>query len=282
MKKQGVKRLGQQPNSKAQSKTMKFTTKITLLCSALMLPLLDGSHIKPAYGEESKVKLEKQDWSFSGIFGTYDRGELRRGYQIYSEVCASCHSLEYLAYRNLSEIGFSEKEIKEIAAEYEVEDGPDDEGEMFMRPARQSDKFVAPFPNEKAARAANNGAYPPDLSLMIKARKNGPDYIYGLLTRYKDEAPEGMEIAEGMNYNEVYPGHQIAMAAPLEDETVEYADGTEPTLQQHAKDITTFLTWTASPEMEERKRLGIKVILFLIIWTGMLMALKKKIWARIH
>jgi cytochrome c1 len=261
---------------------MNLNTKITLLCFALTLIVLGELQVKSAYGAEDSIKLEKQDWSFSGIFGTYDRGELKRGYQIYSEVCASCHSLEYLAYRNLEEIGFSEAEIKEIAAEYEVKDGPDDEGEMYMRPARQSDRFVSPYANEKEARASNNGAYPPDLSLMSKARKNGPDYIYGLLTRYKDEAPEGMEIADGMNYNEVYPGQQIAMVAPLEDETVEYADGTKATLQQHAKDVTTFLTWAASPEMEERKRLGIKVILFLVIWTAMLMALKKKIWAKLH
>jgi cytochrome c1 len=261
---------------------MNLTTKITLLCSALSPIIFGGLQIKSAYGAEDSVKLEKQDWSFSGIFGTYDRGELKRGYQIYSEVCASCHSLEYLAYRNLEEIGFSEDEIKEIAAEYEVEDGPDDEGEMYMRSARQSDKFVSPYANEKEARASNNGAYPPDLSLMSKARVNGPDYIYGLLTRYKDEVPEGMEIADGMNYNEVYPGKQIAMVAPLEDETVEYADGTKATLQQHAKDVTAFLTWAASPEMEERKQLGIKVILFLVIWTAMLIALKKKIWAKLH
>jgi len=261
---------------------MGVNLKASLLGSILMLLVLGGLPINTAYGAGDSVKLEKQDWSFSGIFGTYDRGELKRGYQIYSEVCAGCHSLEYLAYRNLEEIGFSVTEIKEIAAEYEVEDGPDDEGEMYMRPARQSDKFVSPFANEKESRAANNGAYPPDLSLMSKARKNGPDYIYGLLTRYKDEVPEGMEIADGMSYNEVYPGQQIAMVAPLEDGTVEYTDGTKPTMQQHAKDVTTFLTWAASPEMEKRKRLGIKVILFLVIWTAMLMALKKKIWAKLH
>ena len=261
---------------------MTINIKSSLFSFALMLVVLGGLYTSPAQGAGDSVQLEKQDWSFSGIFGTYDRGELKRGYQIYSEVCASCHSLEYLAYRNLQEIGFSEDEIKEIAAEFEVEDGPDDEGEMYLRPARQSDKFVAPFANEKAARAANNGAYPPDLSLMTKARNDGPDYIYGLLTRYKDVAPEGMEIADGMNYNEVYPGHQIAMSAPLDDESVEYADGTEATLQQHAKDVTTFLMWTASPEMEERKRLGIKVILFLLIWTAMLIALKRKVWAKLH
>tara|TARA_B100000676_G_scaffold311590_1_gene382029 strand:- start:6549 stop:7334 length:786 start_codon:yes stop_codon:yes gene_type:complete len=260
---------------------MKLPTKTNMVCLFLTLFILGGSKIDPAYGADDSIKLEKQNWSFNGIFGTFDRGALRRGYQIYSEVCASCHSLEYLSYRNLEEIGFTAEEVKEIAAEYEVQDGPDDEGEMYLRPARHSDKFVSPYANEKAARAANNGAYPPDLSLMAKARKNGPDYIYGLLTRYRDEAPDGTDIADGMNYNEVYPGYQIAMVAPLEDETVEYADGTKATLQQHAKDITTFLTWTASPEMEERKSLGIKVILFLVVWTAMLIALKKKIWSRL-
>jgi ubiquinol-cytochrome c reductase cytochrome c1 subunit len=228
------------------------------------------------------VKLAKQEWSFKGIFGTFDRGALKRGYQIYAEVCAGCHSLDFVAYRNLQEIGLDEDTVKEIAAEFEVEDGPNDEGEMFMRPARPSDRFVAPFANEKAARASNNGAFPPDLSLMAKARKGGPDYLYGLLIRYHEEAPDGHEIAEGMNYNEVFPGHQIAMAQPLYDETVEYEDGTPATMQQHAKDITTFLTWTASPEMEARKKLGIKVLLFLLVWTGMLIALKKKIWAKLH
>lgn len=248
------------------------------LAGVLAAMAISGS----AHAAGEQVKLEKQDWSFKGIFGTYDRGALKRGYQIYSEVCVSCHSLNYVAYRNLMDIGFEEEFVKEIAAEFEVEDGPDDEGEMYLRPARPSDRFVPPYANENASRAANNGAFPPDLSLMVKARKGGPDYLYGLLTRYHEEAPEGHELAEGMSYNEVFPGHQIAMGQPLEDESVEYEDGTPATLVQHAKDITTFLAWAASPEMEDRKSLGIKVMLFLFVWTGMLIALKKKIWAKLH
>jgi len=248
------------------------------LAGILAMSAINGS----AHASEGNIKLEKQAWSFDGIFGTYDRGALKRGYQIYSEICVSCHSLNFVAYRNLMDIGFDEETVKGIAAEFEVQDGPNDDGEMYLRPARPSDRFVPPYANEKASRAANNGAFPPDLSLMAKARKGGPDYLYGLLTRFKEEPPEGMELADGMNYNEVFPGHQIAMAPPLEDESVEYTDGTPATLVQHAKDITTFLTWAASPEMEHRKRLGLKVMLFLLVWTGMLIALKKKIWSKLH
>ncbi len=253
-----------------------------VFAAALVGVMTGGLFAGPADASGDAVKLEKQEWSFNGPFGTFDRGALKRGYQIYSEICVSCHSLNYVAYRNLQEIGLNEDAVKEIAAEFEVEDGPDDEGEMYMRPGRPSDQFVAPYPNEKAARASNNGAFPPDLSLMVKARKGGPDYLYGLLTRYHEEAPEGVELPEGMNYNEVFPGHKIGMAQPIEDESVEYEDGTPATLQQHAKDITTFLAWTASPELEARKSLGIKVLLFLLVWTGMLIALKKKIWAKLH
>ncbi|MBT4933074.1 MAG: cytochrome c1 [Rhodospirillaceae bacterium] len=258
---------------------MTFPRTIGAACAGVLLATAIST---AAQASGDSVKLEKQDWSFNGIFGTYDRGALKRGYQVYSEVCVSCHSLNYVAYRNLMDIGFEETNVKEIAAEFEVEDGPNDEGEMYLRPARPSDRFVAPYANEKASRAANNGAFPPDLSLMAKARKGGPDYLFGLLTRYHEEAPEGMELADGMSYNEVFPGHQIAMSQPLEDESVEYEDGTPATLVQHAKDVTTFLAWAASPEMEHRKRLGIKVMLFLFVWTGMLIALKKKIWAKLH
>jgi len=257
----------------AKSTLLRFT-----LAAGLAVATINGA----AHASGEKVQLEKQDWSFDGIFGTFDRASLKRGYQIYSEVCVSCHSLNYVAYRNLMDIGFAEETVKEIAAEFEVEDGPNDDGEMYLRPARPSDRFVPPYANEKASRAANNGAFPPDLSLMAKARKGGPDYLFGLLTRYQEDAPEGYEIADGMSYNEIFPGHQIAMSAPLSDETVEYEDGTPATLVQHAKDISTFLAWTASPESEERKRLGIKVMLFLFVWTGMLIALKKKIWSKLH
>ena len=256
-----------------------FTLSLKIAAVSFMTVLLLNNL---AFAAGDSIKIDKQSWTFNGIFGTFDRNALKRGYQIYSEVCASCHSLKYVAYRNLEEIGLNKEQIKEIAAEFEVEDGPDDDGEMFFRPARPSDRFVPPYPNEKASRASNNGAYPPDLSLMAKARKGGQDYIYALLTSYQDEAPDGVEIGDGMYYNTAYPGFQIAMAPPLENDTVEYEDGTTADLKQHARDISEFLMWTASPELEKRKSLGIKVILFLLVWTGMLIALKMKIWAKIH
>jgi cytochrome c1 len=182
----------------------------------------------------------------------------------------------------LAGIGFSEDQIKAIAAEAEVTDGPNEEGEMFDRPARPSDRFASPFPNDNAARASNNGALPPDLSLMVKARKGGADYLHALLTGYKEEPPAGFTLGDGMNYNTYFAGHQIAMAPPIADDAVEYADGTKATAKQIATDISTFLAWTAEPELEERKRLGIKVLLFLIVLTAMLYAVKRQIWKDLH
>ncbi|MDH3335297.1 MAG: cytochrome c1 [Rhodospirillaceae bacterium] len=225
--------------------------------------------------------LPDYKWGFEGIFGSFDKAQLKRGARVYLDVCSSCHSIEMIYYRNLVDIGFSEDEAKDIASEYEVQDGPDDEGEMFMRPARLSDRFVKPFANEKAARASNGGAFPPDLSVITKARKGGANYIYGLMTGYEDDAPEGFEMSEGTHYNRYFPGHQIFMAQPLFDESVEYEDGTEATLDQHAKDISAFLAWSSNPELEERKSLGVKVILYLIILTAMFYALKRRIWNRI-
>ncbi|MGY9002594.1 MAG: cytochrome c1 [Rhodospirillales bacterium] len=250
-----------------------------LLLSATAAILLMSSSAFSA-GDVPKPKAQK--WSFSGIFGTYDRAQLRRGFKVYKEVCSACHSLNLVAYRNLMDIGFSEEEVKAIASENEYKDGPNDDGEMFDRPGKPSDRFKAPFANEQAARASNNGANPPDLSLMVKARLRGPDYLYGLLTGYKEVPPKGVTLPEGMSYNTYYPGQQIAMAQPLSDEAVEYKDGTKPTLDQHSRDIVTFLAWTASPELEERKRLGIKVLLFLLVLTGMLFALKRRIWSDLH
>jgi len=235
----------------------------------------------PALGAGG-AKAPEQKWSFQGMFGTFDRGALRRGFQIYSEVCAACHSLNLVAYRHLQAVGFSADEVKAIAAEVEIQDGPNDEGEMYQRKGKPSDHFKSPFANAHAARAANNGALPPDLSLMIKARKRGPDYLYALLTGYKEKPPTGVTLMEGMSYNTYFPGNQIAMAPPLAAEAVEYKDGTKPTLEQHGKDIVTFLAWTASPELEERKRMGVKVMLFLIVLTVMLFALKRKIWSDVH
>ncbi|MHA1597339.1 MAG: cytochrome c1 [Alphaproteobacteria bacterium] len=238
--------------------------------------LSGGANASPA------GKLPSIDWSFDGVFGAFDRGALKRGAQVYFENCAGCHSVRLVAYRNLMDIGFSEAEAKAVAAEYEVEAGPNDEGDMFMRTAILPDRFVGPYANDNAARASNNGALPPDLSLMVKARKGGANYLYGLLTGYHDEAPEGFDLTEGMNYNSVFPGNQIAMPPPIYDESVEYADGTKASRDQIAKDVTTFLTWTASPEMEERKRMGIKVMVFLFFLTVLMYALKVKIWRKVH
>lgn len=223
-----------------------------------------------------------QDWSFSGLFGTFDRASTQRGFKVYKQVCANCHSLRFVAYRNLEDIGFTPDQVQEIASEYEVQDCCADDGEPFDRQAKPSDRFVQPFPNEQAARSANNGALPPDLSLIVKARVGGPDYLFGLLTGYQEEPPEGVELMEGMHYNNYFPGHQIAMAPPLYGDDVEYADGTEATVEQEARDVTSFLAWAASPELEVRKRMGVKVLLFLIVFTAMLYVVKRKIWSDLH
>jgi ubiquinol-cytochrome c reductase cytochrome c1 subunit len=220
-----------------------------------------------------------QDWSFGGLFGTFDRASLQRGFQVYKEVCAACHAAKQLAYRNLADIGLSEEEIRAIAADVTVMDGPNDDGEMFERPGRASDRFRSPFPNEKAARAANGGAYPVDLSLIVKARKDGANYLYALLTGYRDEPPAGVPVMEGMHYNEYFPGHWIAMGRPLNDDQLTFADGTVATTSQMARDVTTFLAWAAEPELEERRSTGVRVILFLIILAGMTYGVKRKIWA---
>ncbi len=227
------------------------------------------------------MSLPAQSWSFGGIFGTFDRANSQRGFQVYKEVCTACHSLNQIRFRDLRALGFNEDEVKALAAEIEVTDGPNDEGQMFQRPGRPADRMKSPFPNEKAARAANNGAYPPDLSLIVKARKGGADYLYALLIGY-GEAPAGVTIPEGMLYNKYFPGHQIAMPDPLNPDQVTYSDGTKATVDQMAKDVTTFLAWTAEPEMEQRKALGVKVILFLIVLTFLLYAVKRKVWAALH
>ena len=228
-------------------------------------------------GATSDVKLMEQKWPFNGIFGRFDESSLQRGFQVYREVCAACHGIRHVSYRDLKGIGYTNDEIKVIAADYEIIDGPNDEGEMFDREALPSDKFVGPYENDKIARLANNGAYPPDLSLIVKARANGADYLYSLLNGYKDY-PENFEASEGMYYNEFYPGYQIAMPSPLMDDIVEYSDGTEATQEQIAKDVTSFLAWTAEPELEERKSLGVKTLFFLILLTIMLLGVKRKIW----
>ena len=229
------------------------------------------------FSATTNVELMKQNWPFDGIFGRFDESSLQRGFQVYREVCAACHGIRHISYRDLKGIGYTNDEIKVIAADYEVMDGPNDDGEMFEREARPSDKFVGPYENDKIARLANNGAYPPDLSLIVKARADGANYLYSLLNGYK-EFPDNFEASEGMYYNEFYPGNQIAMPSPLMDDILEYSDGTEATQSQIAKDVTSFLAWTAEPELEERKSLGVKTLFFLILITIMLLGVKRKIW----
>jgi ubiquinol-cytochrome c reductase cytochrome c1 subunit len=231
-----------------------------------------------------KVDYLKTDWSFKGLFGKFDRGSLQRGYQVYTEVCAACHSMKYLSYRNLAEKGGPEFPIiqaKAIAASFEVVDGPNADGEMFTRPAKLSDKFVMPYENEKAAQAANGGAYPPDMSVLVKARGGGVDYIYSLLQGYED-APSGVTLDEGVHYNKYMYGNKIKMSAPLSDGIIEYGDGTVASVEQMSKDVTTFLMWAAEPHLEARHRMGFKAIIYLIILTVLVYFSMKKIWSRVE
>jgi ubiquinol-cytochrome c reductase cytochrome c1 subunit len=227
------------------------------------------------------IELMNKTWPHEGPFGKFDKAAAQRGFQVYREVCSSCHSLDFIAFRNLTDLGFTEDEVKALAEEYEVTDGPDDAGDMFERPGKPSDHLPAPFANENAARASNGGALPPDLSLITKARANGVDYVYSLLQGY-EEPPADFELGEGMSYNAYFPGHQIAMAQPIDEEAVEYADGTQATLEQMSSDVTTFLTWAAEPKLEERKGTGLKAMMFLIIMTGLFYATKRKIWSDLH
>jgi len=244
--------------------------------------LIFGYSLK-SYSAE-KVEYLKTDWSFKGLFGKFDRGALQRGYQVYTEVCSSCHSMKYMSYRNLAEKGgpeFTETQVKAIAASFEVKDGPNADGEMFTRPGKLSDKFVMPYENVKAAEAANGGAYPPDMSVLVKARGGGVDYIYSLLQGYEDP-PSGEILDEGVHYNKFMYGNKIKMAAPLSDGLVEYGDGTEASVEQMSKDVTTFLMWAAEPHLESRHQMGFKAIIYLIILTILVYFSMKKIWSRVE
>ena len=232
-----------------------------------------------AAGEGAPVP--DHSWSFSGVFGTFDKASLQRGLQVYKQVCSSCHGLDHVAYRNLEALGYNDDEIKALAAEYTKIDGPNDEGEMFERPARPADKFARPFPNDQAARYANGGALPPDLSQIVKARPNGSNYTRALLIGYEDP-PAHVEPAIGQYYNKYFPGQLIAMPPPLYPDGVTYDDGTEATVEQQAEDVAVFLTWASHPDMDERKTAGVMTILFLIVFTGLLYATKRKIWANVH
>lgn len=250
---------------------------------ALLIALVVGVGLGgAARALEEAPEPPHQQWPFEGVFGTYDTAASQRGFQVYKEVCSACHAVKHLAFRNLEEIGYTEDQVKGIAAQYQVTDGPNDEGQMFQRPARPSDPIPGPFPNDQAARAANNGALPPDLSLITKAREGGPDYVYAILNGFKD-APPGFKLLEGTYYNQYFTGHQIKMPPPLtQTDQLKYADGTQATVPQMSHDVVSFLSWAAEPNLNDRHRIGFKVILFLIIATGVFYAAKRKIWSRIH
>ena len=251
-------------------------TKILTIVFIIFLPNLTNS--------AEQVDPIKVNWSFKGLTGKFDRASLQRGFQVYKEVCSSCHSMQYLSYRNLGEAGgpeFSEAEVKAIASSVEITDGPDNQGEMFTRPGRPSDKFKSPYPNINASIAANGGAYPPDMSVLVKARGGGANYIYSLLQGYEDP-PIGITLDEGVYYNKYMYGNKIKMANPLSEGLIEYADGTEATIEQMSKDVTTFLMWTAEPHLEARHSMGFKAIVFLIILTILVYLSMKKIWSRIE
>ena len=253
-----------------------FLRILSLIIVFLATPL--SSH------SAEKAEYLKTDWSFKGLFGKFDRGALQRGYQVYTEVCASCHSMKYLSYRNLSEKGgpeFTEQQAKAIAASFDVTDGPNSDGEMFTRPGKLSDKFVMPYENVKAAQAANGGAYPPDMSVLVKARGGGVDYIYSLLQGYEDP-PVGITLDEGVHYNKYMYGNKIKMSNPLSDGLIEYSDGTNATVEQMSKDVTTFLMWTAEPHLETRHQMGFKAIVYLIILTILVYFSMKRIWSRVE
>ena len=242
--------------------------------------------INPIYlnSAEQTEKLLSSNWTFKGPFGKFDRSSLQRGYQVYQEVCASCHSLKYVSYRNLSEPGgpeFTKEEVKAIAASFEIIDGPNSDGEMFTRPGRISDKLVMPYKNEEEAKVANGGAYPPDMSVLVKARKGGADYVYSVLLGY-DQPPSNIQLDDGVYYNKYMYGNKIKMPKQLYDDLVTYADGTPATPEQMAKDVTTFMAWTAEPKLEERHKFGFRAIIYLLILTILVYFSMKRIWSRVE
>lgn len=276
----------------------------------------------PAMAAGEAPVIDRQPWSFAGVKGRFDKGQLQRGFQVYQQVCAACHGLKRVNFRNLAEPGgpgFPEESVKALAASWpnQIFDGPNDQGliatpkgQIIKRPARLSDPILGPYDNEKAARAAQNGAYPPDLSLITKARgveyhgpllahpfhmlkdilngyqEGGADYLYALLTGYAN-APANVKLEQGMYYNKAFPGGQIAMTNPLQPGQVKYQKvegqpATPETIEQYAKDVTAFLTWAADPKLEERKSMGWKVLLYLLVTALMLYLAKKRLWSKVH
>ncbi|MEH6725261.1 MAG: cytochrome c1 [Hyphomicrobiales bacterium] len=275
-----------------------FLTKTVATATLIVGMAFSGAAIAA-----SKLHVEEQNWSFAGPFGKFDQAQLQRGFQIYTENCSACHSLSLVSFRNLMQEGgpgFSEAEVRAIAAEVSVLDGPDSDGEMFDRPGRLADRFPSPWANEEQGRASNNGAYPPDFSLLAKARaatrgfptfvfdiftqyqESGPDYIYGLLTGYSEDVPADVEMLPGLHYNPHFmSGVQIAMAAPLSADQHEYSDGSPQTVDQYARDVVAFMMWAAEPHLVERKAMGFRVLIFLLIFAGLLYLTKRKVFASV-
>ncbi|ESY02193.1 cytochrome c1 [Mesorhizobium sp. LNJC405B00] len=240
---------------------------------------------------------KEMDWTFAGPFGTYDKAQLQRGLKVYKEVCSACHSMNLVAFRTLEDLGYSEAQIKSLSAEYTIHDGPNDAGDMFDRPGKPSDHFPAPFANEEAAAASNGGAAPPDMSLLAKARgvergfprfvfdiftqyaQGGPDYIHSLLTGYDETPPAGMVIPEGTHYNPYFmSGVSLKMPKPLSDGQVTYDDGSPQTIDQYSRDVSAFLMWAAEPHMEDRKKTGFRVLVFLLLFGALMYLTKRKVW----
>ena len=278
-----------------------YRNLLTLVAAGSLLALTASA---PSMAEDahSAPKPPRQSWSFAGPFGKYDEAQLQRGFKVYKEVCAACHSLSYVSFRNLAEAGgpgFSTAQAATVAKDYKIKDGPNDAGEMFEREGRLADRFPSPFANDNAARAANGGALPPDLSVIAKARtyesgfplflldmvtqyqEQGPNYITALLQGY-EEAPKGFALPPGAHYNKYFPGHALGMPAPLSKDQVTFDDGTPASVEQMAKDVSAFLMWTAEPHLTARKRLGFQVMIFLIVLSGLLYFTKKKVWAAVH
>lgn len=251
--------------------------KIMRLMLFLLLSFLAGL----AHASGDMLPPKQMHWQFDGMLGNVDVQSAQRGFQVYKEVCAACHSVNELSFRNLQDLGFTLAEVKEIAQNYTVKDGPNDDGEMFDRPGTTSDKFPLLYPNEKSARAAHNGAFPPDLSLIIKAREDGANYVYSLLTGFNQTPPSGMTLGSGLYYNPYFAGGHIAMAPPLVDGAVTYSDGTDASVANMARDVVNFLQWAAEPEMQKRKAMGIKVLSFLAIFTIIFSMATKKAWKKL-
>lgn len=267
-------------NNKLLSKLFIGTATITSLSVSTIL-YTDSLSAQALTAAEHGLHPPLYGWSHNGPLETFDHASIRRGYQVYREVCAACHSLDRIAWRNLVGVSHTNTEAKEMAAEFEYDDEPDEQGNPKKRQGKLADYIPAPYPNEQAARAANGGALPPDLSLIVKARHGAADYIFALLTGYPEEPPAGVELPPGSTYNPYFPGGQIAMGRVLFDDLVEYPDGTPATTSQMAKDVTTFLNWCSEPELDDRKRLGLKAVLILSSLYLLSIWVKKFKWAAI-